>query len=430
LWGVGYFGMKMWHGQSLLAKRTVFRYYQTMKISTDKDKIHSILARGIAEIIDREDLKKKLESGKKLRVKLGIDPTSPKLHIGRAVNLLKLRDFQDLGHQVVFIVGDFTGLIGDTSDKDSERPMLDAKTIKKNMKDYLAQAGKILDLKKVEFHHNSEWLKKLTYAEIGEQANLFSVAEFTARENIRKRLDAGKRVSLREMIYPLMQGYDSVMVKADVELGGTDQRFNLLAGRTMQPHYKQAPQNIVMSKLILGTDGRKMSSSWGNTINLTDTADDMFGKVMSIPDDLIIEYFEHCTRVPMTTVYSHRENLKSKKTNPRDMKLDLAFEIARLYHDEKKTAAAREKFISTFSKKETPTDAPKISMKKSSATVLEILQACFKGARSGSELRRVIQQGGARFNDEVKKDAQEKISLVEKAITVKVGKRNWFSVSV
>lgn len=405
------------------------RYYLCMKIITDKTQIDEILTRGVNEVIDKEDLRKKLLSGKKLRIKLGIDPTSPNLHIGRAVVLLKLKDFQDLGHQVVFIVGDFTGLIGDTSDKDSERPMLDPKTVKQNMKDYLAQAGKILNLKKVEFHHNSEWLKKLTYAEIGEQANLFSVAEFTSRENIRKRLDAGKRVSLREMIYPLMQGYDSVVVKADVELGGTDQRFNLLAGRTMQPHYKQAPQNIVMSKLILGTDGRKMSSSWGNTINLTDTPDDMFGKVMSIPDDLIIEYFEHCTRVPMSEIKIHTENLQNKKMNPRDIKLSLAFEITELYHDEKKAQAARDTFIATFSKKETPTDAPKINMRKSAATVLEILQACFKGARSGSELRRLIQQGGAKFNDEVKKDAQEKISLSEDAINVKVGKRSWFSVS-
>ncbi len=395
-----------------------------MKITTNEQLIEEVLTRGVAEVIDREDLKKKLLSGKKLRIKLGIDPTSPNLHIGRAVNLLKLRDFQDLGHQVIFMIGDFTGIIGDTSDKESERPMLDAKVVKKNMKDYLKQAGKILDLKKVEFCKNSRWLKKLTYAEIGEQANLFSVAEFIARENIRKRLDDGKRVSLREMIYPLMQGYDSVALKADVELGGTDQRFNLLAGRTMQPHYGQTAQNIVMSNLILGTDGRKMSSSWGNTINLTDEPDDMFGKVMSIPDDLIPVYFEHCTRVPMDEVRTTIE----KSSNPRDAKLVLAMAITTLYHGEKKASAAREKFVATFSNKETPTDIPQIHMKKSEAGLLEVLQACFGKEKSGSELRRLIQQGSVKVNGKAVNNAMQSILLSDTPLVIKVGKRSWFSV--
>jgi tyrosyl-tRNA synthetase len=200
-----------------------------MPKKVDEKKINELLTRGVAEVIDAASLRKKLLSGKKLRVKLGIDPTSPNLHLGRSVPLLKMRDFQELGHRVVFIVGDFTGVIGDTSDKESERPMLDAKTIKKNLATYIKQAGKIIDLKKAELHYNSEWLKKLTYHDVAEHANIFSIAEFIARENIKKRLDAQKRVSLREVLYPLMQGYDSIAVKADVELGGTDQRFNLLA---------------------------------------------------------------------------------------------------------------------------------------------------------------------------------------------------------
>src|SRR3989338_4238607 len=193
--------------------------------------INSILSRGVEEIIDRNHLEQALKSGKKLRVKLGIDPTSPNIHIGRAVVLWKLRAFQELGHKVVFIVGDFTGLIGDTSDKDAERPMMSESELKKNMKTYFAQAFKILDKKKTETHYNSEWLKKLGFKEIGEMADQFGLNEFTARENVAKRMKAGKRVSLREVLYPLMQGYDSVAIKADVELGGTDQRFNLLAGR-------------------------------------------------------------------------------------------------------------------------------------------------------------------------------------------------------
>ena len=215
------------------------------KIITDEDKINELLSRGVEEVIELEDLKKKLKSGERLRVKLGIDPTSPNIHIGRAVPILKLKDFQDLGHQIVFIVGDFTGVIGDTSDKESERPMLGEEEIQQNLKNYIDQVAKIIDIKKCEVHYNSEWLEKLNYKEIGKQADSFSLNEFSSRENIKKRLDEGKRVSLRELLYPLMQGYDSVAIKADVEIGGTDQRFNLLAGRELQRSYGQEPQNIL-----------------------------------------------------------------------------------------------------------------------------------------------------------------------------------------
>jgi len=329
-----------------------------MNISTDKKAIAELLDRGVNEAIDRKHLEEKLLSGKQLRVKLGIDPTSPNLHIGRSVPLLKLRDFQNLGHQVVLIVGDFTGVIGDTSDKESERKMLEDEEITKNMRTYVEQAAKILDIEKVEVQYNSSWLKKLDYAEIGRQANYFSLAEFIARENISKRLKGGSRVSLREILYPLMQGYDSVMVKADVELGGTDQRFNLLAGRELQKHYDQEPQDILMTNLILGTDGRKMSSSWGNTINLTDEPNDMFGKVMSVPDGLIITYFEHCTRVPMEQVNGFAKELKAGKTNPRDIKMLLALEITKMFWSEEEAQDAKAYFISVFQKKDIPDDMP------------------------------------------------------------------------
>src|ERR1035437_6652152 len=231
--------------------------------------IEELLTRGVSEIIGKKELEDKLHLGKPLRIKLGIDPTSPNLHLGRSIPLLKLRDFQKLGHIVVFIIGDFTGIIGDTSDQDAERPMLTKEIIDENQKTYFEQVGKIIDLSKAEFHHNSDWLEKLTYREIGEQADCFSVSDFVARENIAKRLEEGKRVSLREVLYPLMQGYDSVAIKADIELGGNDQRFNLLAGRKLQEKYGQEPQSIIMGPLIEGLDGRKMSSSWGNTINVS-----------------------------------------------------------------------------------------------------------------------------------------------------------------
>ena len=271
-----------------------------MKI--DQEKINQILTRGVDEVIDKENLEKKLKSGKKLRIKLGIDPTSPNLHLGRAIPLLKLKDFQEAGHKIVLIIGDFTGLIGDTSDKEAERPMLDSKTIKQNMKTYVAQAGKIIDIKKCEVRYNSEWLGKLDYYEIGKQADQFSLNEFISRENIKKRLDEGKRISLRELLYPLMQGYDSVAVKADVEIGGTDQRFNLLAVRELQRFYKQAPQDIITNPLIEGLDGRKMSSSWENTVNLLDEPNEMFGKIMSLKDEYIIRYFKFCTRIDLAII--------------------------------------------------------------------------------------------------------------------------------
>lgn len=374
-------------------------------MSSIRHLFHDLLTRGVEEVIVKDDLETKLKAGKKLRVKLGIDPTSPNIHLGRSIPLLKLRDFQELGHQVVFIVGDFTGVIGDTSDKDSERPMLSESRVRENMKTYLDQAFKILDPEKTETHYNSEWLKKLGFLELAEMANLFSVHEFTSRELIAKRLQTGARVSFHELLYPLMQGYDSVAVRADVELGGTDQRFNLLAGRVLQTHYRQEPQNIIMGPLIEGLDGRKMSSSWGNTINLTAEAPDMYGKVMALRDDLVIKYFTLVTRVPLTDVKEYESALRGG-ANPRDIKMKLAFEIVKMYHSSKAAVAAEEAFIKTFSKKEIPTDLPEL--KPSAYDIITILiEAGF--VKSKTEARQVIAQGGVKVGE-------EKISAIEAVI--------------
>src|SRR3989344_5225557 len=308
-------------------------------LNLNQQKIDEILTRGVYEVIDKGNLEKKLKSGKPLRIKLGIDPTSTDIHIGRAIPLLKLRDFQKLGHKIVLIIGDFTGVIGDTSDKDGERPMLDEKVIKQNMKTYSRQAEKIIDIKKCEVRYNSQWLRKLDYHEIGRQADNFSLNEFISRENIKKRLDLGKRISLRELMYPLMQGYDSVAVKANVEIGGTDQRFNLLAGRELQRYYKQEPQDIITNPLIEGLDGRKMSSSWQNTINLFDSPGEMFGKVMSLRDEFIIKYFILVTRVGVDKIKQYEADLAGGK-NPRDYKVKLAKEIVKMYHGEKEAEKA------------------------------------------------------------------------------------------
>lgn len=320
------------------------------KLTGMKKDIEELLSRGVVEVIDKKHLEEKLESGKKLRIKLGIDPTSPNIHIGRAVLLLKLKDFQNLGHQVVFIVGDMTGTVGDTSDKESERPMLSKEQVESNMKGYLDQAFKILDKERTETHYNSEWLSKIGFSELGKMANLFGLHEFESREVIAKRLKEGQRVSTQELLYPLMQGYDSVAVKADVEIGGTDQRYNLLAGRRIQELYGEEQQDIIMTELLEGTDGRKMSSSWGNVINISDEPNDMYGKIMSVKDQLVEKYFILTTRVPMEEVKDICAG------HPKEAKMRLAFEITKLYHGEAAASSAQESFEKTFSKGGIPED--------------------------------------------------------------------------
>lgn len=386
------------------------------------NKIEEIISRTTVEVIQPKSLLTKLKSGKKLRIKLGIDPTSSNIHLGRAVVLWKLRAFQELGHQVVLIIGDFTGQIGDTSDKEAERPMLSEKQIKENIKTYLAQAHKILDKKKTEVHYNSKWLKKLNFSEIGHLADLFGLNEFSSRENIAKRLKAGKRVSVRELLYPLMQGYDSVMVKADIELGGSDQKFNLLAGRTIQTAYKQTPQDVLMVELLEGTDGRKMSSSWGNTINIFDSPDDMFGKLMSINDSLIEKYFIFTTNLPVTEI---KKILKSNP-HPRDQKIKLAQTVVEIYHDKKSASLASQKFISQFSNKELPTEVPIVKVKAGSYQLSDILVMTGL-ASSKSEARRLIEQNGVKVNQENPKSLNITIKLKNNLI-LQVGKRKFIKI--
>ncbi|KKW35428.1 tyrosine--tRNA ligase [Candidatus Adlerbacteria bacterium RIFCSPHIGHO2_01_FULL_54_23] len=379
------------------------------EIVTDENKIDELLSRGVAEAIVRNDLRRKLLSGKRLRVKLGIDPTSPDLHIGRSIPLLKLRDFQTLGHKVVLIVGDFTAVIGDTSDKDAERPMLAREDIEKNKKTYYDQIGKLIDLSLAEFRYNSEWLAPLTYREIGEHADLFSVADFISRDNIASRLKAGKRVSLREVLYPLMQGYDSVAIKADVELGGTDQKFNLLAGRTLQEKYGQEPQNIVMNPLVEGLDGRKMSSSWGNVIPLTASPSDMYGKVMSMADAQVRTYFELCTRVPTGEIERIME------MHPKESKMSLAKEIVEMYHGKDAAEKAQSGFMQ-------PGDAPEYKFLRGG----KIRDIADTVGISVSELRRLVSAGAIEV---VGGEKIENIDAGLKDCTLKIGKHRFLKIT-
>lgn len=389
---------------------------------TKIQQINQILNDCVAEIIQKESLHKKLLGKKKLRIKLGIDPTSPNIHIGRAVVLWKLRQFQNLGHQVVFIIGDFTGQIGDTSDKDAERPMLTEAVIKNNIKTYLTQAYKILDKKKTEFHYNSKWLKKLGFAEIGHLANLFGLHDFSSRENIAKRLKAGKRVSVRELLYPLMQGYDSVAVKADVELGGTDQRYNMLAGRTIQEAYGLPTQDVLMVDILEGTDGRKMSSSWGNTINLFDSPSEMFGKLMTVADELVPKYFMYGAQL------TEDETKKILKTisHPRDRKLLLAEKVVALYHNDKLAQQASEKFVAQFSKKELPSDIKTVSLKPGKYSLVDLLVE-LKMVESKSEARRMLQQNGVKIDQQLPKDQTIEIKA-KNGFVLQVGKRKFLKI--
>ncbi len=387
------------------------------------ERVDEFLTRGVEDIFIKDELRKKLLSGKKLRIKLGIDPTSPHIHLGRAIVLRKLRSLQNMGHKVVFLVGDFTAQIGDASDKLSKRPMLDQKQIKLNMKTYKSQVGKIIDLKKSEFHYNSKWLSKLNFQDICRLAETFSVQQMIERRNFKERLEKGEEISLRELLYPLMQGYDSVALKADVELGGFDQLFNLKAGRVIQRFFKQPEQNIITFKMLSGTDGRKMSSSWGNVIAIDDSPNDMYGKVMSLKDELLYEYFLMATDRPIDFV----ENIKNKLAqgdNPKELKMILAKDIVSMFYSENYAKKAEENFISVFSKKETPTDIKEIIVSDDSLLSEELIKADL--IKSKSDFVRLIREGAI-----TNMDTKEKVSDIHaKAIsgTYKVGKHRFIRI--
>lgn len=396
------------------------------KVSVNQEKISQVLNRNVEEIFVKEHLENRLSSGKQLRVKLGIDPTGANLHLGHAVVLWKLREFQDMGHKIVFVVGDFTAKIGDPSDKLDKRPMLDSGAVKENISNFKKQVGKVVDLSKVEFVYNSQWLSKLSFDEICNLAESFSVQQMVNRRNFKERMEKGTEISLREFLYPLMQGYDSVAVESDIEIGGFDQLFNLKAGRTVQKHYGQKEQDILTTKMLTGTDGRKMSKSWGNAINILDGADEMFGKVMSLKDDLMTEYYELCSNVSDEELEKAKTRISSSE-NPRDIKFDLAMKIVALYHGEQVAKKARENFVEIFSEKKIPDDVQTLSVEK--GTVLADVLVNSGIVKSKSEWRRLVSEGAvsAMTDSQVVSDPNFK---VEQAETFKVGKRRFVKVEV
>jgi len=397
-----------------------------VKINTDSKKIKEILERGIEQVIDKKNLLKKLKSGKKLRIKLGIDPTGPKIHLGRAIQLWKLRNFQDLGHQIVFIIGDFTGQIGDASDKQAMRKPLTEEEIKENLRTYKKQIGKILDLKKVEFHRNSEWLSKLKIKDFLSLAMSFTAQQMIQRRNFRERWEQNKPIGLHELSYPLLQGYDSVMIKADVEIGGFDQLFNLKMGREMQRIFGQPPQDIMTSQMLYGLDGRKMSTSWGNVINITDNPRNMYGKIMSMKDELIEDYLKLTTRFPLKKIEKIKKDLKEEKLNPKEAKSILAKEIIKMYHSKKAGETAEKEFNRVFREKKLPLKIPVFKSSKKSLPILDLLTKA-NLASSKNEARRLILQGGVKIKNVIKNDWREIVKIFKEMI-VKVGKRKFLKI--
>jgi tyrosyl-tRNA synthetase len=393
---------------------------------TKTERIKELLTRGVTNIIEEKHLDAALKSNRKLRVKFGIDPTGPKVHIGHAVTLWKLRQFQDLGHKIVLIIGDFTAQIGDPSDKEAERQSLTRSEIESNKKDYLSQIGKIFDLKKTEIHHNSDWHGKSSKQDLIEEAMNFTVNQMSQRDNFAQRLSEDKPVGLHEFLYPLLQGMDSVSVRADVELGGNDQYFNLLAGRTLQKKYGQKPQDIMTFDLLEGTDGRKMSKTYDNAVYLLDEPNDKYGKIMSIADNLILRYFEMATEISSKEVARYGKELNSKKTNPRDIKAILAYEIVRRYHGDKEAKKAKEAFEKRFVKKENPDEMPVIKLKKATMFLTDILVDT-KLAPSKSEARRLVEQNGVRVDGTVICQ-REAVIEPHTGMIIQVGKRKFVKI--
>lgn len=386
--------------------------------------IDHLLTRGVQDIVPKKGLTEKLRKGDKIKVYLGLDPTSTNIHLGNAVPLRKLRDFQHAGHEVIFLVGSFTALIGDTSDKDAMRKPMTVEEIEHNFHTYKEQASKILDFDRAKILYNGDWLGNLSFTNIVELAQQFTVQQMIERDMYQKRIQDGKPIGLHEFLYPLMQGYDSVHMEVDLEIGGNDQLFNMLAGRTLLRTYKNKEKWVLTTPLIEGTDGRKMSKSYGNTINITDEPKDMYGKLMSITDELIVKYMLLCTDMPIRDIDEIDKGLKAGD-NPRDAKMRLAREIVSLYHSKEDGDLAEQEFINIFKKGGLPDDMPIFEL-NGDRDLIDLLELCGL-VESRAEAKRLIAQGGVKINDKKADDPNETIHL-KKDMVIQVGKRKFAKI--
>ncbi|RLD12397.1 MAG: tyrosine--tRNA ligase [Chlamydiae bacterium] len=393
------------------------------------DKQINIINRGVVQICEENELREKIKKNKPLRVKLGVDPTAGELHLGFTVVLRKLRQFQDLGHQAVLIIGSYTAQVGDPSGRDKTRPQLSVDDVIANAKFYLEQAGKVLNLDTLEVCYNGDWFKKMNFLDVITMLSKSTVARTLEREDFSNRYSSGTPIYLHEFVYPLMQGYDSVMVKADVELGGTDQTFNLMVGRDLQRDAGQEPQVCITMPLLEGLDGvRKMSKSYGNYVGISDEPKDMFGKLMSISDELMWKYYELLTEIPLSEISKMKDGITNEKIHPMDVKKNLAINIISQYYDEKIAINARAAFEKVFSKGNLPDDIPEFNLHtgETELNFIKILTET-KMAPSGGEVRRLIKQGAVSIDGEKISDLT--IPLPGKnEFVIKIGKRRYLKI--
>lgn len=388
----------------------------------------AVIKRGSVEILVEKELKERLEQGRPLRIKAGFDPTAPDLHLGHTVLLNKMRQFQDLGHEILFLIGDFTGMIGDPSGKSATRPPLTPEQVQENAKTYQKQVFKILDKEKTQILFNSEWMQSKTAVDMVKLASHYTVARMLERDDFEKRFKSEQPIAIHEFLYPLIQGYDSVAMQADVELGGTDQKFNLLMGRELQKHYGQKPQNIVMMPLLEGTDGvQKMSKSLNNYIGIDESPDEMFGKIMSIDDVLMWRYFELLSFREIAQLQEFRQEVEAG-ANPRDYKILLAEEIIARFHNEEAAKSARENFVARFKRHEIPQDLEEQTMKVEGDgyPIANLLKDAGLVATT-SDAYRMIDQGGVKIDGE--KVTDRKLLVAPGAAKVfQAGKRKFAKI--
>lgn len=391
----------------------------------------TLLKHGVVDLVSKNELIEKLKLGRPLKIKLGADPSAPDIHLGHVVVLKKLKQFQDLGHEVIFLIGDFTGMIGDPTGKTKTRIPLTPEQVKKNTETYQKQIFKILDSKKTIIRFNSEWLSLMTFRDVISLTSRYTLARLLEREDFSNRYHNQQSITITELLYPLIQGYDSVCLNADVELGGTDQLFNLLVGRELQKEYGQPSQVVMTLPLLEGLDGKmKMSKSLGNYIGIQDNPKEMFGKAMSLPDEMISRYFYLITDIPTTEIKEMEKDIE-KGTNPRDIKIRLAHEIVKIFHDKKSANKAESEFIRIFSQGGLPDNLPELEI-KGQGDVTEIKPSDllqFTGLfKSNSEIRRLVDGGGVKLNDIKLTDSQSMIKFKEGDL-LKVGKRNFFRIT-
>lgn len=403
----------------------------TVTFMQKNNQIHQLLTRGVAEILpSKKELKDLLLSGKKLRVKFGIDPTGPHLHLGHTVPILKLKEFQDLGHKIIYIVGDFTARIGDPSGKDKTRPPLPQKQIEKNAKTYFDQAFKILDPKKTEVHLQSEWYDKFQLAQVIELLNKATYQQLMKHKTFRRRIKLGADLGAHELFYPFLQAYDSVSIKADVEIGAIEQKFNLLMGRQIQERFGQKPQKILMVDYLLGVDGKeKMSKSLGNYIAIAEKPSQMYGKIMSVPDNLIVQYFQLATKIAEGKIKSYKKEFVEGK-NPMVIKKILAREIVKIYHGEARALEAHVEFEKVFQKGKLPSKIPEVSLSviRDSLSVIELLTKTGL-VPSKSEAKRLVQQKAVEIDGQPITDHRKPIT-VKNGMIIRVGKRKFAKIKL